>query len=71
MYKDLVKLYQKNEHLTDVQLKHKGELSFENDRLLEGGQFGILSNETTYTEVIYMKSIHTFTFNFRLTYYRF
>ena len=54
MYKDLVKLYQKNEHLTDVQLKYKGELSFENDRLLEGGQFGTLSNETTYTEVIYI-----------------
>lgn len=67
MYKDLVKLYQKNEHLTDVQLKHKGEFSFENDRLLQGGQFGTMSNETTYTEVIYMKSIHIFTFHFGVT----
>ena len=53
MYKDMVKLYQKNEHLTDHQLKLKGEPTFENDRLLEGGQFGTMSNDTTYTEVRY------------------
>lgn len=52
MYKDMVKLYQKNEHLTDHQLKLKGELTFENDRLLEGGKLGTMSNDTTYKEVI-------------------
>ena len=30
----------------------KGEFYFENDELLEGGQKGIMSNDTTYTEVI-------------------
>ena len=53
MYKDMVKLYQKNEHLTDNQLKLKGELTFENDSLIEGGQYGTMSNDTTYTEVRY------------------
>jgi len=51
MYKDLVKLLQKNYHLTDLQLKFKGEFNFEGDTLLTGGQKGILSNDVTYTEV--------------------
>lgn len=51
MYKDMVKLLQKKEHLTDNQLKNKGEFVFENDVLLEGGQMGTLSNDVTYTEV--------------------
>ena len=29
-----------------------GEFCFENDRLIEGGQRGLMSNETTYTEVL-------------------
>jgi hypothetical protein len=29
----------------------KGELYFENDELLEGGEKGIMSNDTSYTEV--------------------
>ncbi len=30
----------------------KGEYYFENDILVEGGQKGVMSNETSYTEVI-------------------
>ena len=52
MYKDLVKILQTNKHLTDKQLRDKGEFSFEKDRLLFGGMYGTLSNETTYTEVV-------------------
>jgi len=51
MYKDLVKLLQTNELLADQQLKTKGEFYFENDQLLDGGQKGIMSNETSYTEI--------------------
>lgn len=51
MYKDLVKFLQTNAHLTDHQLKIKGEFNFQNDVLLEGGQKGVMSNDTTYTEV--------------------
>lgn len=51
MYKDLVKFLQTNSHLTDNQLKIKGEFYFQNDVLLEGGQKGVMSNDTTYTEV--------------------
>lgn len=51
MYKDLVKFLQTGYFLTDHQLKMKGELKFENDTLLEGGQKGVMSNDTTYTEV--------------------
>jgi hypothetical protein len=54
----MVKLYQKNEYLTDNQLKYKGELTFENDRLIEGGQLGTMSNDTTYTEVIIILYCH-------------
>ena len=51
MYKDLVKLLQSKEYLKDIQLKHKGEIEFENDTLLEGGVKKGLSNNTDYTEV--------------------
>lgn len=51
MYKDLVKFLQSGDYLTEAQLKFKGEYKFENDALLEGGQKGVMSNDTTYTEV--------------------
>lgn len=51
MYKDLVKFLQTNDHLTDNQLKKKGEFNFQNDELLEGGQKGVMSNDISYTEV--------------------
>ncbi len=72
MYKDLVKLLQTNDHLTDQQLKlkvrinsiwsrwnlfkeefwiWKGEYYFENDTLIEGGEKGGLTNDTSYSEV--------------------
>jgi hypothetical protein len=51
MYKDLVKFLQTDQHLLDNQLKNKGEMIFENDELLEGGQKGEMSNDITYSEV--------------------
>lgn len=51
MYKDLVKILQKDDYLLDSQLKNKGEFHFEGDNLLEGGQKGNLNNDVTYTEV--------------------
>ena len=51
MYKDMVKLVQRNEYLKDLELKMKGEFVHENDELIEGGQKGIMSNDLTYTEV--------------------
>uniref|UniRef100_A0A4X2LYJ8 PC-esterase domain containing 1A n=1 Tax=Vombatus ursinus TaxID=29139 RepID=A0A4X2LYJ8_VOMUR len=51
VYKDLVLLLQKDSLLTEAQLKTKGELSFEQDRLLAGGQLGELHNGTHYREV--------------------
>lgn len=54
MYKDFVKLIQKDEHLTDTQLKLKGELTFENDKLVRGGSLdGQLNNKISYDEVHY------------------
>ncbi|XP_036620350.1 PC-esterase domain-containing protein 1A [Trichosurus vulpecula] len=51
VYKDLVLLLQKDSLLTEAQLKAKGELSFEQDRLVAGGQLGELHNGTHYREV--------------------
>uniref|UniRef100_A0A4X2JTE7 PC-esterase domain containing 1A n=1 Tax=Vombatus ursinus TaxID=29139 RepID=A0A4X2JTE7_VOMUR len=51
VYKDLVLLLQKDCLLTEAQLKAKGELSFEQDRLVAGGQLGELHNGTHYREV--------------------
>ncbi|KAL2776513.1 PC-esterase domain-containing protein 1B, partial [Daubentonia madagascariensis] len=51
VYKDLVLLLQKDCLLTPSQLKAKGELSFEQDTLMEGGQLGQLHNGTCYREV--------------------
>ncbi|XP_064131934.1 PC-esterase domain-containing protein 1A isoform X2 [Loxodonta africana] len=51
VYKDLVLLLQKDSLLTAAQLKAKGELSFEQDQLVAGGQLGELHNGTQYREV--------------------
>ncbi|XP_049635421.1 PC-esterase domain-containing protein 1A [Suncus etruscus] len=51
VYKDLVLLLQKDALLTAAQLKAKGELSFEQDELVAGGQLGELHNGTRYREV--------------------
>ncbi|XP_074086163.1 PC-esterase domain-containing protein 1A isoform X3 [Macrotis lagotis] len=51
VYKDLVLLLQKDSLLTEAQLKDKGELSFEQDRLVAGGKLGELHNGTHYREV--------------------
>lgn len=37
--------------------KFKGEITFENDTLLEGGSYGVMSNDVTYTEVSFLKKI--------------
>nr|XP_019582626.1 PREDICTED: PC-esterase domain-containing protein 1B-like [Rhinolophus sinicus] len=51
VYKDLVLLLQKDCLLSSSQLKAKGELSFEQDVLLEGGRRGRMHNSTHYREV--------------------
>ncbi|XP_045685215.1 PC-esterase domain-containing protein 1B isoform X1 [Phyllostomus hastatus] len=51
VYKDLVLLLQKDDLLTYKQLKVKGELSFEQDKLVNGGQKAAMHNGTNYREV--------------------
>ncbi|RNA00300.1 PC-esterase domain-containing 1A-like [Brachionus plicatilis] len=64
-YKDLIKVLQTDAHLQDQQLKAKGEITFENDTLLEGGSYGVMSNDVTYTEVREFKTnIHLVRFYF-------
>ncbi|XP_063042716.1 PC-esterase domain-containing protein 1A-like isoform X2 [Engraulis encrasicolus] len=58
VYKDIVLLLQKDVYLTSAQLKTKGEEVFENDRLLEGGRLGRMSNGTEYREVREYSSDH-------------
>nr|XP_033809813.1 PC-esterase domain-containing protein 1A-like isoform X2 [Geotrypetes seraphini] len=58
VYKDLVTFLQKNDYLTSSQLKAKGELSFERDSLVEGGQLGELNNGTKYREVRQYRTDH-------------
>ncbi|XP_063042952.1 PC-esterase domain-containing protein 1A-like [Engraulis encrasicolus] len=58
MYKDLVLILQKNKHLTYSQLKTKGEATFENDTLLEGGRLAQMTNGTEYREVRQYTSDH-------------
>ncbi|KAL0970485.1 hypothetical protein UPYG_G00242690 [Umbra pygmaea] len=58
MYKDLVLLLQKENYLSVSQLKTKGELSFEHDHLVEGGQLCPRSNSTEYREVRQFRSDH-------------
>jgi hypothetical protein len=51
MYKDLVKLVQTNNFLTDTELKLKGEYIFQSDSLIDGGQMAQMTNDVSYTEV--------------------
>ncbi|KAM4714768.1 PC-esterase domain-containing protein 1A-like [Anableps anableps] len=58
VYKDLVKLLQKDRYLTLRQLKSKGEMSFELDCLVEGGCLNHMNNGTEYKEVRQYQSDH-------------
>ncbi|XP_036453308.1 PC-esterase domain-containing protein 1A-like [Colossoma macropomum] len=58
VYKDLVLLLQRDTHLTLSQLKSKGELSFEQDCLVEGGRLGPMTNGTEYREVRQYRTDH-------------
>ncbi|XP_028285044.1 PC-esterase domain-containing protein 1A [Parambassis ranga] len=58
IYKDLVLLLQKEKYLTVKQLKSKGEMSFEQDCLVEGGCLDSLHNGTTYREVRQFQAPH-------------
>ncbi|XP_029382815.1 PC-esterase domain-containing protein 1A [Echeneis naucrates] len=58
VYKDLVLLLQKEKYLTGKQLKSKGELSFEEDCLVEGGCLSLMHNGTQYREVRQFQSAH-------------
>ncbi|XP_032399837.1 PC-esterase domain-containing protein 1A isoform X1 [Etheostoma spectabile] len=58
VYKDLVMLLQKDKYLTSKQLKSKGEMSFEQDCLVEGGCLNPMHNGTSYREVRQFQSAH-------------
>ncbi|XP_021355618.1 PC-esterase domain-containing protein 1A-like [Mizuhopecten yessoensis] len=51
IYKDLVLLLQRNRYLSDAQLRSKGEFSFVNDELVEGGKKAKMCNGKGYREV--------------------
>lgn len=51
VYKDLVLLLQKDCLLTNKQLRARGELTFEKDQLVKGGELDTLHNRTNYREV--------------------
>ncbi|KAK2860457.1 hypothetical protein Q7C36_004623 [Tachysurus vachellii] len=58
VYKDLVLLLQRDSYLSVSQLKSKGELSFEQDHLVEGGRLGHMNNGTEYREVRQYRTDH-------------
>ncbi|XP_036967604.1 PC-esterase domain-containing protein 1A-like isoform X2 [Acanthopagrus latus] len=58
VYKDLVLLLQKEQPLTLAQLRSKGEMSFEQDCLVEGGCLSQMHNGTEYREVRQFRSDH-------------
>ncbi|XP_071333966.1 PC-esterase domain-containing protein 1A isoform X3 [Trachinotus anak] len=58
VYKDLVLLIQKEKYLTLRQLKTKGEMSFEQDCLVEGGCLSQMHNGIEYREVRQFQSAH-------------
>lgn len=58
VYKDLVLLLQKDEYLTDAQLRRKGEETFVQDCLVEGGCLSPMHNGTEYREVRQFQSDH-------------
>ncbi|KAG8006258.1 PC-esterase domain-containing protein 1A [Nibea albiflora] len=58
VYKDLVLLLQKEKYLSSSQLKRKGEMSFEQDCLVEGGCLDRMHNGIEYREVRQFQSAH-------------
>ncbi|XP_070539798.1 PC-esterase domain-containing protein 1A-like [Ptychodera flava] len=65
IYKDLTVLLQENRFLNNSELRQKGELSFSQDRLLEGGKMGELHNGINYREVRqYQTDYHLLRFYF-------
>nr|XP_034330368.1 GATA zinc finger domain-containing protein 14 [Crassostrea gigas]XP_034330369.1 GATA zinc finger domain-containing protein 14 [Crassostrea gigas]XP_034330370.1 GATA zinc finger domain-containing protein 14 [Crassostrea gigas]XP_034330371.1 GATA zinc finger domain-containing protein 14 [Crassostrea gigas]XP_034330372.1 GATA zinc finger domain-containing protein 14 [Crassostrea gigas] len=65
IYKDLVLLLQKNDYISDRQLRTKGEFCFENDTLIEGGRRTCLNNGKGYKEVRqYQTDCHLLRFYF-------
>uniref|UniRef100_A0A8C6KCS9 Family with sequence similarity 113 n=1 Tax=Nothobranchius furzeri TaxID=105023 RepID=A0A8C6KCS9_NOTFU len=58
VYKDLVLLLQMDRYLSASQLRSKGEMSFEQDRLVEGGCLNVMTNGTEYKEVREFRSDH-------------
>ncbi|KAM3857831.1 PC-esterase domain-containing protein 1A-like [Diretmus argenteus] len=58
VYKDIVLLLQKENYLSVKQLKTKGEMSFEQDCLVEGGCLDQMHNGTAYREVRQFQSDH-------------
>ncbi|KAH3693600.1 hypothetical protein DPMN_081037 [Dreissena polymorpha] len=44
VYKDFVLLLQKIRYLTDSELRSNGEYTFSGDKLIEGGQYGEITN---------------------------
>ncbi|CAJ0964926.1 unnamed protein product [Ranitomeya imitator] len=57
VYKDLVKFLQTDNLVSNAELRRKGEFSFQNDSLVEGGQMNKM-HETTYREVRQYRSGH-------------
>ncbi|XP_060555071.1 PC-esterase domain-containing protein 1A-like [Ruditapes philippinarum] len=65
VYKDLVLLLQRNKYLTDKDLRAKGEFTFSGDKLIEGGQYGEMTNGVKYREVRqYQTDYHLIRFYF-------
>uniref|UniRef100_A0A3Q1E9H0 Family with sequence similarity 113 n=1 Tax=Acanthochromis polyacanthus TaxID=80966 RepID=A0A3Q1E9H0_9TELE len=58
VYKDLVLLLQKDRFISAKQLKTKGEMSFENDSLVEGGCQSQMHNGSNYREIRQFQSDH-------------
>nr|XP_033465561.1 PC-esterase domain-containing protein 1A [Epinephelus lanceolatus] len=58
VYKDLVMLLQKDKYLSARQLRTKGEMSFEQDCLVEGGCLSPMHNGIEYREVRQFQSSH-------------
>ncbi|CAG5130592.1 unnamed protein product [Candidula unifasciata] len=65
IYKDLVLLLQTDRYLTERELRTKGETSFLDDELVEGGSMKKMSNGTNYREVRqYKTDVHLIRFYF-------
>lgn len=58
VYKDLVLMLRRDAYLSVSQLKSKGEFSFEQDCLVEGGRLGEMNNGTAYKEVRQYRTDH-------------